>query len=211
MRAAQAPPRSVRRGPAAGGGGRAPSRNQAHPEPPLPPTSSAPSRRMSLVKLEICPVSEDRLSPTCPRDWPSPEPSPPSHDAIAARGPPGFARPCRAAPAAAGQGAASASLLLATAGRGSCSELSTPGSATRPSKPRASSRLLRLSRSSRLVLSRPGSATPPGGSGRCHLNGRHDTPPKHHRERRPGLERRLGGGYGVTGAEDAGMAAWSAA
>lgn len=51
---------------------------------PLPPTSSAPSRRMSLVKLEIWPVSEDRLPPTCPRDWPSPEPSPPNHDAIAA-------------------------------------------------------------------------------------------------------------------------------
>lgn len=46
----------------------------------LPPTSSTPSSNMSLVKFDICPVKEDRLPPTCPRDWPRPEPSPPSHD-----------------------------------------------------------------------------------------------------------------------------------
>lgn len=91
---ASAGPRRCRslRKPAAGG--RALSRNQAYPssgalnrdspgkrrhtpprppagpapQPPLPPTSSAPSSRMSLVKLEIWPVSEDRLPPTCPRD-----------------------------------------------------------------------------------------------------------------------------------------------
>lgn len=48
----------------------------------LPPTSSAPSSRMSLVKLEICSVNEDKFPPTWPSDWPSPEPSPPSHDDI---------------------------------------------------------------------------------------------------------------------------------
>lgn len=68
--------------------------------PLLPPTSSAPSSRMSLVKLESCPVSEDRLPPTCPSDWPSPEPSPPSHDAMA--GPsPGLLPQQRRGPAAA--------------------------------------------------------------------------------------------------------------
>lgn len=45
-----------------------------------PPTSSTPSSNISLVKLDICPVKEDRLPPTWPRDWPRPEPSPPSHD-----------------------------------------------------------------------------------------------------------------------------------
>lgn len=33
-----------------------------------PPTSSTPSSSMSLVKLDICPVKEERLPPTCPRD-----------------------------------------------------------------------------------------------------------------------------------------------
>ncbi|TNN64167.1 hypothetical protein EYF80_025665 [Liparis tanakae] len=37
---------------------------------------------MSLVKFEICPVKEDRLPPTWPRDWPRPEPIPPSQDDI---------------------------------------------------------------------------------------------------------------------------------
>lgn len=47
-----------------------------------PPTSSTPSNNMSLVKFDICPVKEDKLPPTCPRDWPRPEPRPPSHDDI---------------------------------------------------------------------------------------------------------------------------------
>lgn len=51
-----------------------------------PPTSSTPSSSMSLVKLDIWPVNDDRLPPTWPRDWPRPEPIPPSHDAMAHRG-----------------------------------------------------------------------------------------------------------------------------
>lgn len=164
-------------------------------------------------------MSEDRLSPTCPRDWPSPEPSPPSHDAIAARRAPGLARPCRAAlqrfPRAKGR----RRLRLPSSrysARGSCCELSTPRSATRPSKPRASSRLVpsRLSDSSGAAAppgsSRPGSATPPGGSGPCHLNGRHDTPPKHHRERlraRAPPRRRMWRAGGSRGCRDGGGAA----
>lgn len=50
----------------------------------LPPTSSTPSRSMSLVKFDIWPVNVDRLPLTWPRDWPRPEPSPPSHDDILA-------------------------------------------------------------------------------------------------------------------------------
>lgn len=46
----------------------------------LPPTSSTPSRSMSLVKFDIWPVNVDRL----PLTWPRPEPSPPSHDDILA-------------------------------------------------------------------------------------------------------------------------------
>lgn len=39
---------------------------------------------MSFVKFEIWPVREARLPPTCPSDWPRPEPRPPSQDDIAA-------------------------------------------------------------------------------------------------------------------------------
>lgn len=40
---------------------------------------------MSLVKFEICPVKEDRLPPTWPRDWPRPDPIPPNQDDISRR------------------------------------------------------------------------------------------------------------------------------
>lgn len=56
------------------------AKKSKHRDTDLPPTSSTPSSSMSLVKFDICPVKEDRLPPTWPRDWPRPEPIPPSHD-----------------------------------------------------------------------------------------------------------------------------------
>lgn len=114
-----------------------------------------------MVKLEICPVSEDRLPPTCPRDWPSPEPSPPSHDAMVQ---PAAGLRTQQLPAP---------RLAAPAWRGGWPPplFSSPG---RSKLLRGLSRTLPASPPPAPCAS-PGSAAPPGSAGRCHLNGRHDT------------------------------------